>query len=261
MKRCPTCNRTYTQDSQKFCADDGTHLIDDAPAEFDPYKTMMATPAPSPTPTATPPPTPSASQPTPSAELDAFKTLIGPSSQLGQESPPQRSQAPQPPAPTPQPQRVQPQPVSPPYMPPSPMTGRSANQQPVQSAPFAQPNALQVSKRKGAAIASLILGIISLLLTLLLSVTSNVRVLAGSVYALTRGLGFNIPRLLTIFILVSLPVIGLLLGGFGLFRASRQPAKYGGKGAAISGMLVNLFSVAIFALAFIYYLLRFYRII
>lgn len=38
MKRCPICNRTYTDELMMFCADDGTHLVSDAtPAE--PVKT------------------------------------------------------------------------------------------------------------------------------------------------------------------------------------------------------------------------------
>lgn len=41
MKRCPTCQRTYTDDIQKFCATDGTPLIPDEPA-FDPEATVMS---------------------------------------------------------------------------------------------------------------------------------------------------------------------------------------------------------------------------
>ena len=31
MKRCPTCNRSYSDSTVAFCADDGTRLVDDAP--------------------------------------------------------------------------------------------------------------------------------------------------------------------------------------------------------------------------------------
>lgn len=31
MKRCPNCNRTYTNDAQKFCTKDGTSLVDATP--------------------------------------------------------------------------------------------------------------------------------------------------------------------------------------------------------------------------------------
>jgi hypothetical protein len=43
MKRCPTCDKTF-EDDLKFCQLDGTPLVDDAPA-FDPYATIVATPA------------------------------------------------------------------------------------------------------------------------------------------------------------------------------------------------------------------------
>jgi hypothetical protein len=41
MKRCPTCQRTYADDAQKFCANDGTPLVADEPA-FDPEATVMS---------------------------------------------------------------------------------------------------------------------------------------------------------------------------------------------------------------------------
>src|SRR6266480_1460651 len=43
MKRCPKCNRTFPDESQKFCTVDGGLLIG-APA-FDPNATMRATSA------------------------------------------------------------------------------------------------------------------------------------------------------------------------------------------------------------------------
>lgn len=63
MKRCPTCNRTYTDESLLFCADDGTQLvIDAAPAEQ-----FNAPPSSQPTIAFSPTPPPQASyQPTPS---------------------------------------------------------------------------------------------------------------------------------------------------------------------------------------------------
>jgi hypothetical protein len=42
MKRCPTCNRTYTDESIKFCLEDGTPLLSDAP-QFDPNATIVYT--------------------------------------------------------------------------------------------------------------------------------------------------------------------------------------------------------------------------
>lgn len=42
MKRCPTCNRTYTDDALSFCLDDGTVLTSVAapPSNFDPNATL-----------------------------------------------------------------------------------------------------------------------------------------------------------------------------------------------------------------------------
>ena len=54
MKRCPTCNRTYTDLSLNFCLEDGTPLTPDAPGAPDPNATLRY---PSPRDTAEPPPT------------------------------------------------------------------------------------------------------------------------------------------------------------------------------------------------------------
>ena len=54
MKRCPTCNRTYTDLSLNFCLEDGTPLTADAPSGPDPNATLRY---PSPRDTAEPPPT------------------------------------------------------------------------------------------------------------------------------------------------------------------------------------------------------------
>jgi hypothetical protein len=54
MKRCPTCNRTYTDPSLNFCLDDGTPLASDAPSGADPNATIRY---PAPRDTSEPPPT------------------------------------------------------------------------------------------------------------------------------------------------------------------------------------------------------------
>lgn len=54
MKRCPTCNRTYTDLSLNFCLEDGTPLTPDAPGGPDPNATLRY---PSARDTAEPPPT------------------------------------------------------------------------------------------------------------------------------------------------------------------------------------------------------------
>jgi hypothetical protein len=54
MKRCPTCNRTYSDPSLNFCLDDGTPLASDAPSGPDPNATIRYPP---PRDTSEPPPT------------------------------------------------------------------------------------------------------------------------------------------------------------------------------------------------------------
>src|SRR5215208_1565474 len=54
MKRCPTCNRTYTDLSLNFCLEDGTPLASDAPPAVDPNATVRYPP---PRDTSEPPPT------------------------------------------------------------------------------------------------------------------------------------------------------------------------------------------------------------
>ncbi|HEX8173673.1 MAG TPA: DUF4190 domain-containing protein [Pyrinomonadaceae bacterium] len=44
MKRCPSCERTYTDDALSFCPNDGTPLVTDTPSSFDPQATIMASP-------------------------------------------------------------------------------------------------------------------------------------------------------------------------------------------------------------------------
>ena len=46
MKRCPQCNRTYTDDALSFCLDDGSPLVStSAPSSFDPSATVQYPPA------------------------------------------------------------------------------------------------------------------------------------------------------------------------------------------------------------------------
>jgi hypothetical protein len=43
MKRCPNCNRTYTDEALNFCLEDGTPLVSDAPAPLETNETMRYT--------------------------------------------------------------------------------------------------------------------------------------------------------------------------------------------------------------------------
>lgn len=76
MKRCPTCNRTYTDESLLFCADDGTQLVNEA-APAEPFN---APPSSQPTIAFSPTPPPASSyQPTPKRRkwLAVIALLIG----------------------------------------------------------------------------------------------------------------------------------------------------------------------------------------
>jgi hypothetical protein len=101
MKRCPTCQRTYPDDSPGFCVNDGVQLVTEEPQSYDPQKTMLASAPP-------PPPQYSNPQPPPIAQ------------------PPQQAAWPPPPPPQQQaqnwgggyyPQPGQPQPYGAPYAP------------------------------------------------------------------------------------------------------------------------------------------------
>jgi hypothetical protein len=49
MKRCPTCNQTFSEGWLSFCTQDGTTLVDDSAAKsdpLDPMATMLAPPPP-----------------------------------------------------------------------------------------------------------------------------------------------------------------------------------------------------------------------
>jgi hypothetical protein len=54
MKRCPSCNRTYTDISLNFCLEDGTPLVSAVAPGYDPHATVRD---PTPRPTNEPPPT------------------------------------------------------------------------------------------------------------------------------------------------------------------------------------------------------------
>jgi hypothetical protein len=98
MKRCPSCNRTYTDLSLNFCLEDGTPLVSDGPSTHDPNATIRypggrdtsepppteiyrPAPAPTPRPTAPPPPAPQqwqpAPQPVPRKKSNAVWWILG----------------------------------------------------------------------------------------------------------------------------------------------------------------------------------------
>lgn len=80
MKRCPTCDQTYTDDALSFCINDGTALVGDRPSSYNPQATIM-----SPPPSVTQPPFDDAGMPgwnappySPPADLNAPGAWIPP---------------------------------------------------------------------------------------------------------------------------------------------------------------------------------------
>jgi|ERR1051326_1122145 hypothetical protein len=152
MKRCPTCNQTFTEDWLSFCTNDGTSLVD-----F----------------------TPSSREPPPTVQVNAPETnpLGKPTFDLpGSYSPPVQYQQP-PPAPAWQP-------------PPAPVTYSSAPQQ-------------------GLALASLILGVVSI-------------TVGWCCY----------------FGVVTAP-ISIIMGAISLVQIKNDPSRYGGKPLAIVGIVTS----------------------
>jgi hypothetical protein len=84
MKRCPSCNRTYTDISLNFCLEDGTPLVSDVVPVYDPHATVRDQ---TPRHTSGPPPT----------EIYRQKPLVNQVPEMIQprQAPPQWSPAPQ----------------------------------------------------------------------------------------------------------------------------------------------------------------------
>lgn len=191
MKRCPTCQRTFTDDTQKFCANDGTPLIADEAPAFDPEATVMSSAGqfnedlPSSASSDALPPTQyftPGSQPGSQPEQNIHQSYPPPSSTPGGQPAPAWPPAPAPPQqqqqppyypqqgtaggqPLPQWQGGQQQSQQPPWMPPGQQQPQGQNwgggyNQPGQYAPYGATPA-NVGGSSKAATASLICGIIS----------------------------------------------------------------------------------------------------
>lgn len=185
MKRCPKCNRTYTTDTQKFCTHDGvvlegvsvggetvridssqfdqdaptkaisSPLVPEAPAEFDPFKTIMARPQETVT-----------SGPRDTHDISSPSATSPPASQPPPVSPAGSGQISQPPS------QISAQPQQP--LPPPQPTQRLVGSGPIAaSAPLPPAPLAQSQPRQGAAPPArkkskmpLVLGILALLLLL-----------------------------------------------------------------------------------------------
>ncbi|HEX8491483.1 MAG TPA: hypothetical protein VF658_01460 [Pyrinomonadaceae bacterium] len=262
MKRCPTCQRTFTDDSQKFCANDGTPLVADEAPAFDPEATVMSSASQikeeeassKPSSDALPPTqyfTPG-SQPGSQAEQNIHQSYPPPSPTPGGQPAPAW-----PPTPPPQPQQQQPyypqqgmaggQPApqwqggqpqqQQPWMPPGQQQqpqgqnwGGGYNQ-PGQYAPYgASPVAKGGSSKVGTI--ALILGIISFISIVAVFIIANARIseLRDFIEPLFWGSG-------------ALAGGGLVLGVIGLIMRS-------GKAKAIIGMVLSIITLGLFFLIY-----------
>jgi hypothetical protein len=144
MKRCPTCQRTYPDDSPGFCVNDGAQLINEEPQGYDPQKTMLAS---------APPPPPQYSNPQPPSPPPPL-------------SPPPLNSPPQAAWPPPPQQQQQQQPMSPQQQPQQGQNWGGYYQQPGQPQGYppqygAPPVMGAPAGAKGLSLTSFILGIIS----------------------------------------------------------------------------------------------------
>lgn len=226
-----------------------------APEEsFDAFKTMMAPPAPRASdPLDVMPDAPSAS----SSSFDEERTFDN------VQSMPTPSE-PLPSAPYAEPMASQyapfePEPLSTPAAPQA--TDWGASQQPAelnQQYGAMPQSAVQEKKRKGAARVSMILGLLSLLLVAISGVAGLTTSLAYAIiYPMLSFTGGSLPfpiilRYLIILLIFALPFIGFVLGIYGLIKSWKQPAKFGGKGMALTGILTSLLADLIFFLSLAY---------
>lgn len=264
MKRCPTCQRTFTDDAQKFCANDGTPLIADEAPAFDPEATVMSSASQLNEESSSPPssdplpptqyftPVPESS---PQAEQNIHQSYPPPQSAPGGQPAPSW-----PPAPAPPPQQLQqpyypqqgmaggqqpapqwqggqqPQQPQPPWMPPGQPPPQGQNwgggyNQPGQYAPYGATPAAAGGSSKAATVA-LILGIISFVSIIAVFIIASARIseLRDILEPLFWGSG-------------ALAGGGLVLGVIALVMRSS-------KAKAIIGMILSIITLGLFFLIY-----------
>jgi hypothetical protein len=243
MKHCPKCDRTYP-DEMRFCLTDGGELVSGEPS-IDFSKTVAWIPP------KEIPPQPPASPVMPARDAASYPAQPAPPPI--QPSPPPVQQAPPPIQPAPPPIQQVPAPIqpAPPPIQPAPPQSQPATFRPPE--PYAPP----ARKTKKAPKVSMILGIISLFLTLVLGPIGAIRSMAMASYRLITRLSPS-PELLGLVILILLPPISILFAAIGLFLAFRRPEKYGGKIIAPVGITLSLLSILIFGAFFAYGLYFFF---
>lgn len=218
MKRCPTCRRTYEDDSQAFCFTDGARLVEEGTA-YDSQRTMVAPP-----PTTAPPPEQTQyyrqdkqTGPTSpySTQGDQSQSWPQPGMQSGQQSWPAQTQPPPP--------QQTPNWGAPPTQ--TPGWGTPQPQSPYQqSAPFGSTGAQAAQgQRRGLATAALVLGVLSIQNALFIR--------------LWIGPGRSITFLIAL--------IGLILGAVALTLSMTNPARHAGRGQALAGTILSFLGLFI----------------
>lgn len=256
MKRCPTCQRTFTDETQKFCPSDGTPLMAEKPPAFDPEATVMSSvsqikeeassqaPPPQAPPAPPQPPTPyynpgsgAGSQPAQNIHQSAPPPSAQPSPAWPPAPPQQQPYYPQtgtPGAqPTPQWQGGPQQPGWSPSQPPQGQWGGGGYypQQPGQYAQFGAPPA--VGGKSTVALAALICGVVAFVshAAFIVIVGTRTRDLYDLIWALR-------------WLWLATGFAGLVLGIVGLITAKM------GKAKAVVGLLLSVITLLLYFLGF-----------
>lgn len=268
MKRCPTCQRTFIDETQKFCPSDGTPLMSETAPAFDPEATVMssasqireeapsqAPPAPPQPPAASAPSTPptpyynpdagAGAQPAPNIHQSAPPPGGSPSPAWPPAPPQQQPYYPQPGAPGAQPTpqwQGGPQPQQPgwtPGQPPQAQWGAGGYypQQPGQYAQFGAPPA--AGGKSTVALAAMICGIVAFVTYAAALVIIGTRM--TDLYDLLWALRW---------LWMGTGIAGLVLGIIGLISSKTGSSK------AKAGI-----GLALGVLTLIFYFTNFYRLV
>lgn len=223
MKRCPSCQRTYTDDAQIFCAEDGALLVEDNPAAGDLQKTLIA----SGPPTFTPPDQPHRSWPPPPSPPGGQTPPQGPGNQQqgwGPQQPPYGQQ-----------QYGQQQYGQPPYGQQQPPGGQWGGYYQQPGAPPAYGTTPATGGRKALSLAALILGALSMLGAMLFITGLIPR------YFYTGDYRFRTDEFMVgSFIASVLGGLAVILGIVALIFAISKAGRWAGKGLAIGGIVLGL---------------------
>jgi hypothetical protein len=210
MKRCPSCQRTYDDNTQTFCFTDGARLVEEGQA-YDSQKTMVA-----------PPP---AQQPEPTQYYRPEQPPASAYPAYGNQSPAWPPQhAAQPGAPGWPAQAAPPQQQTPSWGAPPPSPSQPGAAFVATNAPATQ------DRRRGLGIAALLLGILSI---------------QNAIFNYLGWVEFYTPiRRITLI----MALIGLILGTIGLRLSMTNAARHAGRNLAVAGIITGIVSILLLTL-------------